>query len=175
MDPRAIFGLSGILGLAAAGLLASCHAWPWLRRLPTERALALLAVPHMFRFMGLSFLVEGVVSPSLPAAFALPAAYGDLVATLLAMAAMIALDRHWSWATLAVWALNVWGAGDLLFATYRGVLAGGLPQTLGAAFYIPTALVPLLLTAHFLSFRLLFSDARHRLPVGRRKRESPAV
>ena len=33
---------------------------------------------HSFRFVGLSFLIPGVVSPDLPVAFAAPAAYGDL-------------------------------------------------------------------------------------------------
>ena len=44
-----------------------------------------------FRFIGLSFLVPGVVSPSLPAGFAIPAAYGDFIAGILAIVATIAL------------------------------------------------------------------------------------
>jgi hypothetical protein len=36
---------------------------------------------HSFRFVGLAFLVPGVVSPDSPAAFAEGAAYGDIVAT----------------------------------------------------------------------------------------------
>jgi hypothetical protein len=43
-----------------------------------------LVVPHTFRFIGLSFPVPVVVSPSPPQAFADPAAYGDLAAALLA-------------------------------------------------------------------------------------------
>jgi hypothetical protein len=57
-----------------------------------------------------------VVSPSLPSAFAARAAYGDLVAAILAVTATIALSRHASVATLLVWLFNVWGAADLLFA-----------------------------------------------------------
>ena len=40
---------------------------------------------HSFRFVGLAFLVPGVVSPELPATFAEGAAYGDIVAAALAL------------------------------------------------------------------------------------------
>ena len=48
-------------------------------------------VLHAFRFIGLSFLVPGVVSPDLPIAFARDAAYGDIVAAILALAALATL------------------------------------------------------------------------------------
>jgi hypothetical protein len=109
------------------------------------------------RFLGLSFLVVGVVSPSLPAAFAKPAAYGDLVAGILAIAAMIALANGASWATAAVWIFNVWGAADFLFGFYRGaqLRVPAAAGVFGAAYYIPTLIVPPLLVTHFLIFRLL--------------------
>lgn len=98
----------------------------------------------------------GVVSPLLPASFALPAAWGDFVAGLLAIIAAIALSRRAAWAIPAVWIFNVWGAADLLFALYQGPHVGIRPETLGAAFYLHTAIVPALLVSHFLIFRLLF-------------------
>src|SRR5262245_33082240 len=49
-------------------------------------ALRPLLVLHAFRFIGLSFLVPGVVSPDLPLAFARDAAFGDIVAAILALA-----------------------------------------------------------------------------------------
>jgi hypothetical protein len=108
--------------------------------------------------IGLSFLVPGVVSPALPAAFAVPVSYGDLVAGILAVIATIALAKRASWATAAVWVFNIWGAADLLFGLYEGPHAGIHPETLGAAFYLPTAIVPLLLTSHLLIFRLLMRN-----------------
>jgi hypothetical protein len=113
-------------------------------------------MPHTFRFIGLSFLVPGVVSPSLPAAFAAPAAYGDLAAAILAVVATMALSRRASLATLLVWLFNVWGAADLLFAFYQGLFGVQLDvRMLGAAFFIPTAVVPPLLIIHGLIFWLL--------------------
>ena len=113
-------------------------------------------LPHTFRFVGLSFLVPGVVSASLPSAFANPAAYGDFVAAILAVVATIALARHAPLATAFVWLFNVWGAADFLFAFYQELFGVQLDaRTLGAAFFIPTAIVPPLLITHGLIFWLL--------------------
>src|SRR5438552_16264914 len=78
MNPQAVFGLSALLSLAACGLAAAIYVWRPLRAVPRDRALRTLAALHLSRFIGLSFLVPGVVSPSLPSAFAVPAAYGDM-------------------------------------------------------------------------------------------------
>jgi hypothetical protein len=59
-----------------------------LRRRSNADALRPLLTLHAFRFVGLAFLVPGVVSPDLPAAFANPAAYGDLAAAVLALLAL---------------------------------------------------------------------------------------
>jgi hypothetical protein len=73
------------------GLVTKLHLWPRLRMLECDDALVPLLVPHPFRFIGLSFLVPGVVSPSLASAFATPAAYGDLLAAILVVAAILAV------------------------------------------------------------------------------------
>jgi hypothetical protein len=96
VDIQAIFGLSVLMSFVAFGLVTKLYIWPRLRILERDAALLPLVVPHTFRFIGLSFLVPGVVSPSLPSAFAAPAAYGDLVAAILAVAATIALSRRMS-------------------------------------------------------------------------------
>ena len=156
MDIRAVFGLSILMSFVAFGLVTKLYIWPRLRTLECNDALLPLVLPHAFRFVGLSFLVPGVVSPSLPPALAAPAAYGDLVAAILAVAVCIALSTHAPFATLLVWLFNVWGATDLLFAYYQGLFGTQLdPRTLGAAFFIPTLIVPPLLITHGLIFRLL--------------------
>jgi len=52
---------------------------------------------------------------------------------------------------------NCWGTADLLYAFYQGNLTGigDAPGQMGAAYFIPTLLVPLLLITHGLPFRLL--------------------
>ena len=160
---QALFGLSILMSFVAFGLVTKLYIWPRLRMLERDDALVPLVVPHTFRFVGLSFLVPGVVSPSLPSAFAAPAAYGDLVAAILAVATTLALSRRASLSTLLVWVFNVWGAADLLFAFYQGLFGVQLdPATLGAGFFIPTALVPPLLVTHGLIFWLLIRPRHAR-------------
>lgn len=156
MNPNALFGVSALLSLSSSATFAELYLWPRLRTMEPRRALAALVAPHMFlRFIGLSFLVPGVVSSSLPRAFAAPAAYGDLVAGLLAIAATLALRKHLPAATLLVWIFNVWGSADLVFGFLQGLRVGLDPGALGAAFFLPTAIVPALLVTHLLTFRLL--------------------
>jgi hypothetical protein len=155
MGIQALFGLSILMSFVAFGVVTKLYIWPRLRRLERDQALLPLVVPHTFRFIGLSFLVPGVVSPSLPSAYAAPAAYGDMVAAILAVAATIALSRRMSLATPVVWVFNVWGAADLLFAFYQGFRVELDASMFGAAFFIPTAVVPALLIMHGLIFWLL--------------------
>ena len=54
----------------AWGIVANRYIWPELRLRQRAEALRPLLVLHSFRFMGLAFLVPGVVSPDLPPAFA---------------------------------------------------------------------------------------------------------
>jgi hypothetical protein len=152
---QALFGLSILMSFVAFGLVTRLYIWPRLRVMARYDALLPLVVPHTFRFVGLSFLVPGVVSPSLPPAFAAPAAYGDLGAALLAIAASLTLFRRARLAIVLVWLFNVWGASDLLFAYYQGFTVQLDARLLGAAYYIPTVVVPAALITHGLIFRLL--------------------
>src|SRR5258706_4672254 len=158
LDP--LFGLTILGSFAAFGLLAGLYLWPWLRRLSREEALRLLVLPHMFRFAGLSFLVTGVVSPALPASFAVPAAYGDLGAAILAIATIFALCARAPSAFAIAWLFNAWSSLDLLFAFYNGIAINLEPGTLCAAHYIPTSLVPALLVTHGLIFIVLLAHVR---------------
>jgi hypothetical protein len=112
-------------------------------------------LPHLFRFVGLSFLIPGVVSPQLDSRFTVPAAWGDFGAAIFAFIAIAAISKHWSLAILLVWLFNLWGTIDLLYAYYNGIALQLDPGLFGAAYYIPTAIVPLLLVAHGLIFWLL--------------------
>ena len=152
------------MSAVSAVVIAKLYVWPWLRTMNRNDALIRMVAPHMFlRFIGLSFIVPGVVSPRLPSAFAIPAAWGDFVAGILAIVAMIALSKRASWAIVAVWIFNLWGASDLLFAFVQGFRVQLEPGMLGAAFYIVTAIVPPLLVSHALAFAVLARKDERRL------------
>jgi hypothetical protein len=160
MNTRAAFGIHALLILISSITVATLFVWPSLRTLPVEQALLWLVVPHMFlRFIGLSFVVPGVVSSSLPKAWAIPAAFGDLVAGILATIATLALAHMAGWAFVAVWIFNVWGAADLLYAFYVGLVRVRLdPGSLGAGYYLVTTIVPALMVSHVLVFILLLQS-----------------
>ena len=157
MSPLALFGTSIALSFLAWGIVVARYLWPKLRRQSRADALRPLILLHCFRFVGLSFLVPGVVSPDLPSAWALPAAYGDLIAAVLALLALAVLKSRLGIAS--VWVFNLWGTADLLYAFYQGNQVGLEPGQLGAAYFIVTVLVPLLLITHGLIFRLLLQRA----------------
>lgn len=156
MKPRAVFGLSVLLSLVNSVVAAALLVGPALHTIDSRTALLWLVAPHMFlRFIGLSFLVPGVVSASLPKQWAAPAAIGDLAAGILAIIATAALAAGATWAIAAAWVFNIVGAADLLYAFYRGARVKLDPGSLGSAFYIVTAIVPPLLVTHALLFAML--------------------
>ncbi len=153
MDIQAIFGLQFLLSLLAWSVLARFLLSPWLAKLPRHEALLWLSLPHAFRHVGMVFLVPGVVYQPLPTEFANPAAYGDLATGVLALVAIIALRSRWSIAIALVWLFNIVGTVDLANALRHVDVA----PNFGAAWYIPTMLVPLLLVTHFLIFKQLLA------------------
>lgn len=153
MPPQLYFFVSIAFACAAWGIVAKRYIWPKLRSLPRAEALRPILILHAFRFLGLAFVVPGVVSADLPSAFALPAAYGDIVAATLALISLATLQSR---AGIAIaWVFNLWGSFDLLSAFYHGGMSGMMPGQLGAAYFIPTFLVPLMLITHALAFRIL--------------------
>src|SRR5260370_38064940 len=88
MLAQALSGIGVAFGFIAWGIVAAQYFWPLLRAQERVDALRPLVLLHSFRFVGLAFLVKGVVAPELPAAFAVPAAYGDLIAAVLALVAL---------------------------------------------------------------------------------------
>ena len=168
MSPQAIFGISVLLGLVVWGMIVAWYVWPALRHRPRTEALRPLLLLHAFRFVGLAFLVPGVVSPELPAGFAQPAAYGDLATSMLALLGIAMLGSRAG--TIIVWVFNSVGTLDLLNAFYQGdrLGVGMTPGLQGAAYFIPTVLVPLLLVTHALVFRILLgAEALGGQPRGR--------
>jgi hypothetical protein len=153
MPPQLCFFVSIAFAFIAWGIVAKRSIWPKLRALPRAEALRPILILHSFRFVGLAFMVTGVVSPDLPAAFAQPAAYGDIVAATLALLSLATL--HTRAGVAIAWIFNVWGSVDLLTAFYHGGTSGLMPGQLGATYFIPTFLVPLMLITHALAFRIL--------------------
>jgi hypothetical protein len=169
MLPQLCFFVSIAFGFIAWGIVATRYIWPKLRLLRRPEALRPLLILHSFRFVGLAFLVPGVVSPDLPSAFAHSAGYGDIVAATLALLSLASLPRGAG--VVIAWIFNLWGSADLLNAFYQANDAGLLPGQLGATYFIPTLVVPLLLITHGLVFRILL---QHQSESAMRESQKPA-
>jgi len=162
------FFVSIAFSFIAWGIVSARYIWPELRRRTRAEALQPLLILHSFRFIGLAVLIPGVVSPDLPSAFAHPEAYGDIIAAILALFSLLLLPS--TAGVAAAWIFNLWGTADLFNAFYQANHAGLLAGQLGAAFFLPTLIVPLLLITHGLVFRILLQhqpepamqESRHR-------------
>lgn len=165
MQPQLLFFVSVAFSFLAWSMVGARYLWPALRTRSRTEALRPLLILNSFRFLGLSFLIPGVVSPDLPAAFARDAAYGDVVAAILALVALLLLESNAG--AVMVWVFNVWGAADLLNAFYQGNHAGLAAGQLGADYFIPTFAVPLLLIVHGLIFRILLQRHAHSVAAER--------
>ncbi len=149
-----ILPLSILLGLLSYSLIAKWYVMPQLAAMPRANALTPLLLLHSFRYIGMAFLIPGVTSEVLDTRFAIPAAYGDLLAALLALMAIMALRLRWAMAIPLVWIFNVEGFLDLINAVYQGFrhVPGG---HFGATYFIPAMIVPALLVTHMMIFILL--------------------
>jgi hypothetical protein len=100
------------------------------------------------------FLAPGAVYVGIPQQFAYPAAFGDLLAALLALIAIPAVAARARIAKALVWLFNVEGALDLLAAIVLATVYEAAPY-MGPAYWIPAFWVPALLVTHYITFVLL--------------------
>ena len=123
MTTQLLFQTHLVLGYVAWLLCFGAYIWPWLRSMEPLAAQRVIATLHSFRFFGLVFLLPGVVSPNLPASFAVFAAYGDFATGVLAMLALLTVRiRPLFW--LFVVAFNLAGTVDLIVDYYDAIQVG---------------------------------------------------
>jgi hypothetical protein len=156
MDIKLIFLSQFVLSLVVIGLLARWYAAPWLAEKSLKVALMALIAPHAFRHIGLAFIVPALNQPDMPLEFATPAAYGDLLSGILALVVLIALRGRWAMAIPLAWVFSIVGLVDL---------ANALRQEdailyMGATWFIPTFVVPILLVTHVMVIARLVRHAK---------------
>ena len=162
-----ILPLSLVMSLVSFSLIAKWYLIPWLNARSRNEALTPLLLLHSFRHIGMAFLIVGVTAEALDPRFANPAAYGDLLAAGLALIALAAVRGNWSGAMPLVWLFNIVGLVDLVNALFQGLRY--VPNGhLGAAYFIPTLIVPALLVTHVLVFRLLLRQTEQAIIGGGR-------
>ena len=155
MSPETLFRIHLVFGYVAWLLCFGAYIWPRLKSMDRVEAQRAIATLHSFRFLGLVFMLPGVVG-NLPAGFATFAAYGDFATGLLAMMALLTVRiRPLFW--LFVVAFNLVGVTDLIVDYYHAIQLDlpAIAGQLGATYAIPIIYVPLLMITHVVSFYLL--------------------
>ena len=150
-----LFGINVTVLLLVWWFVLQWYVMPTIYRLPIEQGLVPILLFHMTRANGAGFLMDGVVAADLPISMARPAAYGDLLAALLAFAALLALRNRWLGAIYAVWLFNIVGFADLLNVMRLVVVNRVDPGQLGSMYLIVVVIVPGLLLTHIEVFRML--------------------
>ena len=140
-------------------IAARLYLLPNLANLQPRAVLLPILLLHSLRHLGLMFLAAGATYPGVPAQFAYPAAFGDLLAALLALAAIPAVAGNWRGARLLVWVFNVEGTVDLIAAITLATIYDA-PPYMGPAYWIPAFWVPALLVTHYIIFVVLLRPWR---------------
>lgn len=156
MSVESLFRMHLVLGYVAWSLCFAAYIWPWLKSMKLVEAQRAIATLHSFRFIGLVFLLPGVVSPDMPSRFATFAAYGDFATAVLAILALLAIRVRWLF-FLFVISFNTVGVIDLVVNYYHAIRIS-LPAHAGlfsSAYWIPVIYVPLLMITHISAFYLL--------------------
>lgn len=135
-------------------IAAKLYVFPRLHELSARTVLLPIFLLHAFRHLGLMFLAPGATYPGLASEFAYPAAFGDLLAAVLALLALWAMVKNWRNARLLVWVFALEGTIDLINAIALAQLHGAA-VFMGAAYWIPAFWVPALLVTHYLTFVVL--------------------
>jgi hypothetical protein len=135
-------------------IAAKLYLLPRLGELQPRTVLLPVLLLHAFRHLGLMFLAPGATYPGIPTQFVYPAAFGDLLASLLALVAIPAVAMNRRIARPLVWLFNIEGTVDLFVAIALGTLHGA-DKFMGAAYWIPSFWVPALLVTHYITFVIL--------------------
>ena len=154
-----------ILTSTASWALLLWLVWPWLSAGGYKRIFTALAAVHLFRFIGLVAMIPTHVDPALGLRFTYLAqvGFGDWIANVLAIMAIIAVRQDWKSASLWSWAFIILGTADTLNAGPNFALAiqdQNIVSALG--WLILTVYVPVIALTEGLIIWQLIAKARSR-------------
>jgi hypothetical protein len=135
-------------------IAAKLYLLPKLDELEPRTVLLPILLLHGLRHLGLMFLAPGAIYAGIPPEFAYPAAFGDLLAAILALIAIPAVATRARSARLLVWLFNIEGTVDLIIAIVLAIAYDAAPL-MGPAYWIPAFWVPALLVTHYITFLVL--------------------
>jgi hypothetical protein len=141
-------------------LAAHFYLLPRLAELTPRTVLMPILLLHGLRHLGLMFLAQGATYPGIPDQFTYPAAFGDLIAAVLALLAFLALARNLPVSRFLVWIFTIEGSLDLALAIFLATVYDA-PPFMGPAYWIPAFWVPALIVTHIVPFIVLLQHWPH--------------
>jgi len=135
-------------------LAARLYLLPLIPRVRPRQILIPILLLHSTRHLGMMFLTRGAIYLGLPPEFAYPAAFGDLITSIMAFVAIPLVLRGSVFARPSVWVFNLFGTVDLLVAMVTATIYNA-PVAMGPSYWIPAFWVPVLLVTHYITFVLL--------------------
>jgi hypothetical protein len=154
--PVNILTVNLLLSTFVFWIAARLYLLPRLHACEPRDVLLPILLLHALRHLGLMFLAPGAVYPGIPAQFTVPAAFGDLIAAVLAVIAIPAVATRARSAKALVWLFNLVGSLDLAVAIALATVHDAAPF-MGPAYWIPAFWVPALLVTHYVTFRVLLA------------------
>jgi hypothetical protein len=142
-------------------IAARIYILPRLHERRPKSVLLPILLLHSFRHLGLMFLAPGATYAGIPQQFAYPAAFGDLLAALLALVAIPAVANETRSSRLLVWIFNLEGTLDLVAAITLATVYNAAPY-MGPVYWIPAFWVPALLVTHYITFVILLKHGRRQ-------------
>ena len=149
------FFISFAVAFLVFGLIGKWYIWPNIKDRTLKPALTPLLLFACLRVNGLMFLIPGLVSPELTSVFAVPTAYGDLLAVLLALLALACMRFESGIAVPMIWLFNIVGLLDLIYANIVSLMYDIDPSQWGVAYYLVALNVPAMVVVHVLIFAYL--------------------
>jgi hypothetical protein len=110
--------LSIVAGVAAWSTLFWIN-WGWMQEGGHKRIFTTLAGVHVFRYIGLIALIPSMLDPvpfNFSQTYLQQVAYGDFIACILSMIAIVAVRKNWKTANFWAWAFFLEGTADTLNA-----------------------------------------------------------
>jgi hypothetical protein len=138
-------------------VLFQAYRWllrPKLAQLNPVHVLIPILLLHSMRHLALMFTSPAVVLAGMPPQFAIPAAAGDFLSAVLAMTAAILIQRKSAFAIRFTWLFTIVGSLDLVMAIVLARIFNA-GDFMGAAYWIPTLWVPVMIVGHWIVFSVL--------------------
>lgn len=155
VDNATIFWIQILSSAFVFTLIAVWYAWPALTKIPRNSALTLLLFVHVMRYSGLTTLVAGMIDPKLPRDFLSNAAYGDVLAAVLALSSIFALRSNTRAAIPLVWIFSAWGFFDMLNGLKSTFQLNVTSFDLRTFWYVYVFYAPLLVVTHVMIVLIL--------------------